>query len=486
MFIAKPSPGPRAISQSQAFLLTGTTVTPPPLSSLRAETNDTGITSYLSRLLGIGPNLTAPASGSDSDTFQATFDHTKYYLFQNQSLTVNSEMLFWRQSEDANTRHIRLTLPYFLGAQREDRLKIAEDLKEARKLLKTLQNRQADALTVANRQNQKARTLIEESRAVGLVSEQISENQLVSTLRQLNNWQPVQPAAGVAESELEQERTLLRNLNTQFGEKRKQIRDAEAHVEDAGAYQNAATAHAARLSVVKVFNTGENAGHQCPLCSSTLSNVLPSITALSSAFDRMQTQLSTVQRERPQLQQHLAEVREQREVIRTAIRAAEERIAALTRQDAAAGRLRDQYAQIGRVVGRISYFLENVAALSPDSNLQTRLANGARLISELEAQLDPDEERALLESCLNLIGVSMTRWAETLKLEWAGSPHRLDLKKLTVVADTRESVVPMDRMGSGANFLGCHLIALFALHEFFINRDRPVPHFLCLERVWDL
>lgn len=26
------------------------------------------------------------------------------------------------------------------------------------------------------------------------------------------------------------------------------------------------------------------------------------------------------------------------------------------------------------------------------------------------------------------------------------------------------------------------LIALLALHEFFINRNRPVPHFLCLDQ----
>lgn len=482
IFIAKPAPGPRATSQSQAYILAGAAVTPPPLDSLRAETNDTGITSYLSKVLGIGPNMTVPASGSESDTFQATFDHTKYYLFQNQSLTANSEMLFWRQSEDANARHIRLTLPYFLGTQREDRLKVAEDLKEARKLLKTYQNRQAEAQAVSSRQNQRARNFIEEARAVGLVTNQIPDNELIAVLRQLNNWQPAQPTVAVAESAVEQEQSLLRNLNSQFSEKRKQIRDAETHVEDAGAYQNAATAHAARLSVVKIFEDGESSGHNCPLCSSRLLEVPPSVAALSSAFDRMQTQLSTVQRERPQLQKHLAELREQREIIRTAIRSAEERVAALTRQDTAARRLQDQYAQIGRVVGRISYFLESVAALSPDSNLQSRIANGLRYISELEAQLDLDEERALLDSCLNLMGTSMTRWAEFLGLEWAGSPHRLDLKKLTVVADSRENVVPMDRMGSGANFLGCHLIALFALHEFFINRNRPVPHFLCLDQ----
>ena len=482
VFIAKPPPRDQAITQSQAYLLTGATVTPPPLESLRLETNDTAITSYLSKVLGIGPNQTMPASGSEADNFQATFDHTKYYLFQNQSLTANSEVLFWRQAEEANARHIRLTMPYFLGAQSEDKLQLSDKLNQARKLLKELQNRQAEANAVANRQNQRSRIFIEEARAVGLVSDQVPDVQLNAVLRQLNNWQPDQPTSGVAESPLEKEQALLRNLNFQFNEKRKQIREAESHIENYGSYQNAATAHAARLSVVKIFGSDEDHNSQCPLCSSKLSALPPSVTALSSAFNRMQAQLSTVQRERPQLQKYLAGLREQLETIRPGIRAAEERIAALTSQETAATRLRDKNVQIGRVVGRISLYLESVAALAPDSNLQTRIANGLRYISELEAQLDPEEERSLLESCLNIIGVSMTQWAAFLRLEYAGSPYRIDLKKLTVVVDARDRIIPMDKIGSAENWLGCHLIALLALHEFFINRKRPVPNFLCLDQ----
>ena len=40
----------------------------------------------------------------------------------------------------------------------------------------------------------------------------------------------------------------------------------------------------------------------------------------------------------------------------------------------------------------------------------------------------------------------------------------------------------MDRMGSGANWLGCHLIAHLALHTWFVRKDRPVPRFLFLDQ----
>jgi len=37
-------------------------------------------------------------------------------------------------------------------------------------------------------------------------------------------------------------------------------------------------------------------------------------------------------------------------------------------------------------------------------------------------------------------------------------------------------------LGSGANWLGCHLVALFAIHTFFHKNKRPVPNFLFLDQ----
>lgn len=76
----------------------------------------------------------------------------------------------------------------------------------------------------------------------------------------------------------------------------------------------------------------------------------------------------------------------------------------------------------------------------------------------------------------------MTDWARRLYLEHSSSPLRLDVKKLTIVADTVDGPVPMDHMGSGENWVGYHLIAHLALHQWFVQRSRPVPRFLFLDQ----
>ncbi len=76
----------------------------------------------------------------------------------------------------------------------------------------------------------------------------------------------------------------------------------------------------------------------------------------------------------------------------------------------------------------------------------------------------------------------MGLWASELKLEYSEYPLRLDLKQLTVVADTEAGPIPIFKMGSGENWVGYHLIVHFALHKWFVKKKRPVPCFLFIDQ----
>ena len=103
-------------------------------------------------------------------------------------------------------------------------------------------------------------------------------------------------------------------------------------------------------------------------------------------------------------------------------------------------------------------------------------------IASLEADLSEERAAERLESMLSLINTKMTDWARGFELEHSQYPLRLDLRRLNVVADTNEGPIPMDRMGSGENWVGYHLIAHLALHDWFVRKLRPVPRFLFLDQ----
>lgn len=54
--------------------------------------------------------------------------------------------------------------------------------------------------------------------------------------------------------------------------------------------------------------------------------------------------------------------------------------------------------------------------------------------------------------------------------------------KLTIVADSPDGPVPIDRMVTGQNWVGYQLIGHFALHAGFVDRNQPVSRILFLDQ----
>jgi len=85
-------------------------------------------------------------------------------------------------------------------------------------------------------------------------------------------------------------------------------------------------------------------------------------------------------------------------------------------------------------------------------------------------------------SILSILSRDISDWSQMLQLEHAQHPLRLDLKRLTIIADTKDGPIPMERMGSGENWVGYHLTSHFALHKWFVSKGRPVPRFLFIDQ----
>jgi hypothetical protein len=76
----------------------------------------------------------------------------------------------------------------------------------------------------------------------------------------------------------------------------------------------------------------------------------------------------------------------------------------------------------------------------------------------------------------------MTEYSEMLDLEHSGSSLRLDIKKLTIIANTVDGPIPLNRMGSGENWVGYHVLSHLALHWWLRLKHRPVPGFLIFDQ----
>jgi len=96
--------------------------------------------------------------------------------------------------------------------------------------------------------------------------------------------------------------------------------------------------------------------------------------------------------------------------------------------------------------------------------------------------IDKETKEEKLVSILSKINLQMTKWVEKLDVEYKDSPIRFDINKLTLYADTINKPIGLAQMGSGANWVSYHLLIHFALHQHFIQSQRPVPRFLMLDQ----
>ena len=483
IFIAKPAPRGTATSQSQAYYQVGSEVEAPEFEDLQPNSNDAGIKGNLSRLLGISANQTEPGEGRSMEPFEATIDHTKYYLFQSQSIVANKDLLFWRQSEPIIPQHIKDTLPYFLGAVQEERVRLIGKLRGAKSALRLAQKKLREAETIVSNRAERSRRLITEAQEVGLTdtASRILNDELIDELQRIAAWKQSE-SLGVEERQIPQLRERIQELRRVFRRKQEEVQAIEFFLRKSEGFANEVNQQAMRLESIGLFGDEETDEEHCPVCSSKLETPPPSVSAITGALNRIQSKLENVQQEKPRVEERLNELRLEQEELRENLREAKDTLNTLINEQENTREFRDDQVRAALVVGRISHYLENVQSVDQNSILRQRVKDIEQRVLELERQVDPDTVEEAKMSILNIVGSQMTKWAERLRLEFTGFPYRFDAKKLTVVADTSERAIPMERMGSAENWLGCHLITLLSLHKHFHMRQRPVPSFLILDQ----
>ena len=137
----------------------------------------------------------------------------------------------------------------------------------------------------------------------------------------------------------------------------------------------------------------------------------------------------------------------------------------------------------GKVLGQIEFFLQNVN-LKEDKSLDIRISQLKSEIDRLSDLLDKDSKQQRLDAILAMINTWMTSWVQDnqLDVEHNSASVSFNLSKLTLMSIIGNEVVPLSQLGSGANWVSYHILILMALHKYFVENNRPVPHFLMLDQ----
>lgn len=484
LFIARENPPAGQSSTNKCCYIIGAKEIPTDLSKATPIDNE-GLEKLLSAKLGISENLLKPPSNQSRNPLSANIRHTLYYCIQNQDEIASQKMLFHRQSEPFMAQAIKDTLPYFLGIINENALALESERSQLTRESNIIMRSINEVEMLRGNGLHRATVLLSEAREVGLLSSNIQinlsdYNSVRQALVEACQWSPVEiTIAGMdrislLQSQLYQKEQEIDGLSID-------LRNSEEFLGQVRGYGEEVDHQKSRLESIGLFDQVDFDPTHCPLCSETVTSPLPSGDDIRNAIMRLSDKLSSVTRERPHLRKHIDGLKEKRQQYREQAEAIQYEISAIYEENEEALHLKDLNARRARVVGRISLWLESVIISDELDDKRAKLTQIQARIKEINTMLDADETEERKQSIINRISTLISGWAKDLALEHSEYPYRLDINKLTVIVD-RDRPVPLQQLGSGSNWLGCHLIALFALHTYFRINNRPVPGFLFLDQ----
>jgi len=485
MFVARRNPDPQHQSSTEFFYKIDEKIEPPAIANFISNADVATIELILGARLGIKENLFIPPMGQTRDPIEANIRHALCFCFQKQSVVAVNTQLFHRQNEPFVARAIKDTLPYFLGVIDDDFLQLESERIRLRREIAIDRRVLSEQEAISGNGLSLAYSLISEAQVLGIIApETITEgldlNQAIELLQSTLQWTP-KGYKSVGLDKVASLQESIEKITQEISQLTESIRLTKSYIGEDDSFLEEVKEQKLRLESIGLFEQLSFDTNTCPLCSSKMEKELPSARVIRHSIIELDQAIKHVERERPQLIEHINKMETEYSTFRERRRGYENEVSALIQQSDQDSLIADRNARCGRVIGRISLWLESVETPEDNSEFIKRLERKEARLAELESQLSDDSIDERMESLLSKLSKDMTQWANDLQLEHINCPYRLDYKKMTVIVDI-DRPVPLRQIGSGSNWLGIHIITYFGLQKHFIREERPVPQFIFIDQ----
>lgn len=484
VFVARNNPGPGASTGAEVYLHRGAIERYPSLEDLEKNITADALQKFITQFAGITENEHRPESGSRRP-LSANISHALFMCFQKQNTIASQDQLFHRMNEDFLPQAMKDTLPYFLGSVDEGHFLLLAEQDEVTRLLRTKEAEAAKAISTVEVSRGRITRLINDAKRLGMIGQAVQPDQedILDHLRQLSEFQfddpDYIPDFGETISTLQQQQ---RNIQQSLHQLNQDIRAAREFLSDQTEFSREASEQASRLKAMGLFKNDSQTHEVCPICESELTTPAPTARNINNALSTVQLHLTEVHKESPHIQEHIASVEGKILEQTGQLKLVQGELRRAITEDAEVRAIQDQLVERARFIGRLTAFLELVEPSSESDGLESEISSLRQRLDVIRSRINSDDATERLEAALNLIGKQMTEYSDLLDLEHSGSALRLDVRKLTVVADTDDGPIPLNRMGSGENWVGYHVLTHLSLHWWLRKRHRPVPGFLVFDQ----
>ena len=479
--------------QNPEFLNTNTTgniyfkygdeVSIPHYDEITINSNVSALNKFLSNKLGIDTNLNIPDNNT-RDSLEASFRHSRLFSFQPQNVIAEYKYLFFNQDDSFVKMAIKDTMPYILGAIREDELVIQQKITiKKRKLNQLIRDKKQEEL-IKSKSIGKLSLFIDEAIRAELIDKEYhfeSEKDAIKKLRTID-IDDVDLSPLAENEQLEKLINKRSKLNIKVSHIDSEISAIEEFSVSSQNYVDEVFSQKDRLLSVGLYKEPSDNRHWNSIIGEETDYLSPSIKQINKSLIELEDSLHYTEQHKPKVQKILLELNNKKISLNEEITSTGKLIKNIYKENKQAEKYKNININKGRTIGRISLFLESIEESDENSTLSIQIEATELEIEKLEGLVSKDEKEEKLNAIFNKINILMTSWNDLLDWEYQKSNLRFDIKKLTVFADTDEKSESLQQMGSGENWLACHLFIHFALHKHFIDKKRPVANFIVFDQ----
>lgn len=408
------------------------------------------------------------------------------YMYLDKNIIISDKVLMYGLDDANASKRIIDSLPYFLGAIDLDEL---EAMKRLRGLKKGVENEEKKKMLFEQHQEsllEKCRSLLAEAAQVGLFQfgDEIngaSKDQLINILKGLTNWEYQTVSFENEDTVKGLQEVKANNLSLLNGLRRKRTAALQMNA-TTSEYDAVVDKQLAKLDLGKFFQHTEE---KCPICSSEFTEPNELSKHIENSIVELKREKNVVKQHKPSVNNFVKDLDSQIEILQANINKTDADIRNLIKESEIAQRQLLLNQNITRVIGRISYFLDNHSNVEVFNQNKLNEYNGEiEQLTSKYGKSQKEERIALAERKISKYTTSNLKELprgipiENCEIDFFSKNPKL------VVSDTEtQKKTQFENIGSDENYLSLHLSFSFAFQKFLAENKSTVPGLLILDQI---
>ncbi|HEY5592774.1 MAG TPA: DUF3732 domain-containing protein [Paludibacter sp.] len=461
------------------------------------KTNRDAVINRLNQLAGLSSERFDLENPKNNFGGAASFRDTSAFQFQPQHIVANPYALFYKADTFEHQQKLKTIFPLFIGAINNEALALEREIKELDNNLKKLQLELSTKKQSVNTWVNNLRALFSRSIQLGLVKDIPKDTEFYDAeqyLFQLNlvvanfkeNPIPIYQT-GTSEKDVQLHSELdtqERNLQNEIGIRKIRLSKLQSLNTSTTQYKETVLTQQKRLEPVSWFK--EKLNHEyCPFCESKNEMAQKQIESLEVYNKNLEVISNAVNTKDVNLDKEISDIKTEIRDLETKVNASRDILRDIYKKSSEENNKRQIFEELYKFIGRLEQALENVVSTNIDSSLDRQIKLLQLSIDELNTKLREIKASNNQQTILKKISLLISHYVSLLDIDRPGDPVELDIANLTlkILSTDSNRADFLWEVGSGANWMGYHLSAIFALHEHFLSlKSNFVPSFVLIDQ----